>query len=391
MHDRLGQAGGARGIQHPQGMVERHLLELEHGTTVLALAALSAGAAPQLQQLAPAHAPGQTRRARLGRQVRAAAPCGARSAARRGSRPVARAVVVAAAVPVAVHRQQHRRLDLREPIDHAARAELRRRARPDRADRGDGQQRDERLGDVRHVGDDAIAAPTPNARRPAATSATWARQLRPCQRVQLAQLRGVHDRDASGSRLAHQHVLGVVQLGALKPARARASDAGRSGICLRSPIGKHLLVGTGGAHAAVLPHRRPELLDLGHRPLPQLTVVGERVAGALTGPAHEPGHLRTLAVLRGRFPQRLGARVGSHCAHPSSPQYACTETVAGLPPPAHRVVLLAIDTRFLPTRECRSPRLFDHPGRGAVAGMLARRDLVTICATSSPCCANSRI
>ena len=48
---------------------------------------------------------------------------------------VSRAVELAPVVAVAVDRQQHLRLDLREAVDHAARAEVRRAARPDRAER----------------------------------------------------------------------------------------------------------------------------------------------------------------------------------------------------------------------------------------------------------------
>ena len=69
----------------------------------------------------------------------------------------AAAVEIAAAVAIAVDREQHRRLDLGEAVDHRARAEVRRAARPDRAEAGGGQKRRDRLGDVRHVRRDAVA------------------------------------------------------------------------------------------------------------------------------------------------------------------------------------------------------------------------------------------
>ena len=165
--------------------------------------------APSSHQLAPAHAPGQTRRRSPRATGRAAAPCGARfaSSARIAAQGLG-AIVVPAAVAVAVHRQQHARLDLSEAVDHAARAELRRRARPDRADRGDGQQRDERLGDVRHVGDDAIAAPHAQRAQTGGHLRDLHGELRPRQRVQLAQLRGVQDGDLDWSP-AHPRARGA--------------------------------------------------------------------------------------------------------------------------------------------------------------------------------------
>jgi hypothetical protein len=51
-------------------------------------------------------------------------------------RDLVAAVEVLAVVAIAVDRQQHLRLDLRKTVDHRRRAELRRRARPDRTDAG---------------------------------------------------------------------------------------------------------------------------------------------------------------------------------------------------------------------------------------------------------------
>ena len=62
---------------------------------------------------------------------------------------------VAEAVPA--DGQQHRGLELREAVDDAADAELGRAARPDRAETRRRRERDQRLGDVRQVGDDAVA------------------------------------------------------------------------------------------------------------------------------------------------------------------------------------------------------------------------------------------
>ena len=67
------------------------------------------------------------------------------------------AVDRAVAEAVAADRQQHRRLELHESVDDAAGAELGRAARPDRPEARRRRERHQRLGDVRHVGDDAVA------------------------------------------------------------------------------------------------------------------------------------------------------------------------------------------------------------------------------------------
>jgi len=61
------------------------------------------------------------------------------------------------AVGVARDGQQDLRRDLAEAPEDAARAELGGAGRPDRAEARGGQEGDERLGDVRQVGDDAVA------------------------------------------------------------------------------------------------------------------------------------------------------------------------------------------------------------------------------------------
>src|SRR6185312_15074041 len=67
------------------------------------------------------------------------------------------AVDPAVAEAVAADGEQHRRLELGEPIHDAARPELGCAAGPDRTEARGGGKRHERLGDVRHVGDDAVA------------------------------------------------------------------------------------------------------------------------------------------------------------------------------------------------------------------------------------------
>ena len=59
-------------------------------------------------------------------------------------------------VAVPVDAEEQLRRELLEPIEGAAFAEIRRAARPDRADGGGRQHRDHGLGDVRHPGHDPI-------------------------------------------------------------------------------------------------------------------------------------------------------------------------------------------------------------------------------------------
>ena len=139
VHDRLRQAGRARGEQHVERVVERDRLELQRAL------------------LGRAARPSRWRRA--GR----AAPYGTCTTCSRVPQPLAdrgdlrAAVDLAVAVGVAGDREQHLRLDLGDAREHAARAELRRAAGPDRAEARGGDERDERLGHVRQVADDAVA------------------------------------------------------------------------------------------------------------------------------------------------------------------------------------------------------------------------------------------
>ena len=133
-----------------------------------------------------------------------------------------RAVEVLAAVAVAVDREEDLGLDLGEAVDDAARRRSRASSSTRSAPmRGGGEEGDDRLGDVRHVGDDAVAAARrPSARRPAATRGDLRAQLAPAQLAELAQLGGVQDRRRRRRRLPREDVLGVVELGARRTSSA---------------------------------------------------------------------------------------------------------------------------------------------------------------------------
>ena len=256
LHDRLGQARRAGRVEHPERVVERHLLELEVIGPLEAV--LPAGAV----EVAEPHDPA----ADLGRD------------------PLDRlaAVEVAPVVAVAVHGEQHLRLDLREAVDHRAGAEVGRAARPDGADRRGGQERGHRLRDVRHVGGDPVAALDAERAQAGGDPRGALAQLAPRPLGLLAQLGGVDDRH--GIRiLAAEQVLGVVEPRAREPLGARH-------LARR----QHAVVAPRDAEE--VPDRGPEALQVLDRPAPQLVIALVAVL------AHEAGHQRALHHLGGRLP-----------------------------------------------------------------------------------------
>ena len=118
VHDRLGQAGGARGVQHPQRVVERDVGVLRFAGG-LVTGVRSAELVPVQDRDVPEAAGGA---------VQGGGQHHGGQAGQRG-RDLPHHVVPAvllAVVVVAGHRDQHGRLDLGEPVDHAGRPEVRR-------------------------------------------------------------------------------------------------------------------------------------------------------------------------------------------------------------------------------------------------------------------------
>lgn len=143
LDDRLGQAGGAGGVQHPQRVVEGDLLvdrfPVAGDQGVPLQRALGGGGAQQ-------------------RDVDDGAQRGQFGAQFRHDRG---AVVLLAAVAVAVDGEQDDRLDLLETVEDAAGAEVGGAGGPHAADRGGGQQGDDRLRDVGQVAADPVAGADP--------------------------------------------------------------------------------------------------------------------------------------------------------------------------------------------------------------------------------------
>ena len=197
LDDRLRQPGRAAGVQDPQRVVEVHRLEHERRLR-----------RPRRETRPPS-------------RPRRGSP-GARASRRRASGSPRRraAVEIAAAVAIAVDGEQHRRLDLGEAVDHRARAEVRRAARPDRAEAGGRQKRRDRLGDVRHVRRDAVAAADAERAQAGLDARRQLAQLRPRHLLQRPQLGGVADRHRVVVAAA-EDVLGIGERRAGEPPRAR--------------------------------------------------------------------------------------------------------------------------------------------------------------------------
>ena len=208
-----------------------------------------------------------------------------------------------AVVAVAVHRQQHLGLDLGEAVDHRARAEVRRAARPHGADRRAGQERRDGLRHVGHVGDHPVAGP--DAARPAGRRRCRRPRRRSSPQVMVSSSRSSEAWWIATARvvLAAEDVLGVGQ--------PRAGEPLRAGHLARA---QHALVGLRGAGPRRSPRSSPEALEVLDRPPPQRVVVGELHAALGLEPAHVARDGRALDALGGGGPQGRGRRCGAHRA-----------------------------------------------------------------------------
>ena len=186
--DRLGQAGRARREQHDERVVERHLLELERPLVG--------------EQVGPLDRVGD-RRLAVG-HVHDVLDGGQRRA---DLRDLLRPVEVAVAEAVAADGEQDLRLDLREAVDDAARAELRRARRPGRAEARGGDERDDGLRRVGQVADDAVARSDAEVQQPPPGSGRPARAAPRTSATRLARLRARDDRDAVVVLARAEHVL----------------------------------------------------------------------------------------------------------------------------------------------------------------------------------------
>ena len=212
---------------------------------------------------------------------------------------------------VAGDREQHLRLELPEPVEHAAHAELRRARRPDRAEARGREEGDERLRDVRQVRDDPVAGPDAEPLQARARARDLLAELAERELRRLARLRVRDDGDRVHVLVAAEHVLGVVQ--------PRAGEPLRAGHLARA---EHALVRRVRADLEVVPDRRPEALEVGDRPAPERVVVREVEAALAAQPLEVAADLESLAHVRRRRPEDLpldrraaGERVARRSRH----------------------------------------------------------------------------
>ena len=283
VHDRLGQARGARREQDPQRMHERDFLVVE----VLACHRRV------VQQFVPVH---RVRRelatvdrvqvGQLDHVLDAGEP-------RQDLLDFAAAVKRLAAVLVAVDVQEHGGLQLREAVEHARGAEVRPAGGPDRTDGGGRQHRDQCLGHVDDVGADAVAALHAQLAQLGGQDADLAAQFFPADGREALAFVQVQDGRGTGALMA-QHVAGVVELGTREPlgTRHRALAQHRSGRLA-------------GLDAEVVPAGLPEAVEVGGRPAPQRHVVREFLAAGLFEPASIVRQTRARDALRRGRPEQL--------------------------------------------------------------------------------------
>ena len=252
VHDRLRQPRRARAVEHPERMIRRH-------------AARTRAARPRRWRRSssqPSASPSPAER-----RIRVEVAEHDRVLDRRQRREqlltTAEPVEVLAAVAVAVDGEQHLRLDLGEAVDHAPGAEVRRAARPDRADRRAGEERGDRLGNVRQVRDHAVARPDAERAQAAARAAPPPPRSSP----RVSSRRAAAARTHAESR-RHRRRRGRSTCSA-KLSRAPGNHSA-PGIA-REPSTRSY--GADAIDVEALPDRRPEPLEVGRRPLPQARVV----------------------------------------------------------------------------------------------------------------------
>ena len=207
-----------------------------------------------------------------------------------------RAIEVTPAVAVTVDREEDLRLELAEAVDNGARAKVGRAARPDRAEAGRREERNDRFGDVRHVGDDAVAACRRQARTsPARTAATCFASSAYVTVVVVLEPACLGACDERGMIVAPgERVLRVIQLGAREPRRTGHRVAREDA-----------LVASARSDLEEVPDRGPEGVEVGHRPAPEVLIGAEAQTALACEPLHVARDVRARDRLVARTPDRL--------------------------------------------------------------------------------------
>ncbi len=287
MDDRLRQSGGPRGEEHAERVVEVHRVEFERpglGHQLIPFGGVRelVIGTPQVREVDHV-----LERRQRGTDLGDLCP------------PVDRLLAVA----VAGDRQQQLRVELAEAVDHAARPELRRAGRPDRTEAGAREEGDQRLGDVRQIGDDAVPGADPEALQPRPRPGHLFAQLAEGEIEVVAGLRSGEHGDLVGVLVVAHHVLGVVETRAGEPLGA-GHLAGA----------EHPLVRGVGADLEEVPERAPEALQVVDRPAPELVVSGVVDPPGLAQPVEVAPKLGGLPHVGGGSPHHRSDLL--HPAHP---------------------------------------------------------------------------
>ncbi len=284
LDDGLGQAGGAGGVEHPQGVVEGQVLE--DGFRVgcrqrFPLQRALGGLAAEERDMDHRAESGQF-------------------AAEFGDRFPA--VVLLAAVAVAVDGEQHDGLDLLEAVQDAAGAEVGGAGGPDPADGGGGEEGDDGLGDVREVAADAVARAYAEGAQFGGERADLPAQFGPGDGGGFVGLVDVEEGRflRAGGRRA-QGVFGVVDRGAGEP----LGPGHRA-------VAQHARPGAREPHVEPFGDGLPEDLRLVDGPAVQGRVAAFGGGVVVFGcPGLEGGDPGSRDALRIRLPERLGVH-GRH-------------------------------------------------------------------------------
>jgi hypothetical protein len=194
-------------------------------------------------------------------------------------------------IAVAVDGEKHPGLDLAEPVEHSALAEIGRAARPGRAQAGRGQHGHDRLREVGHEPRHPVTSPDAHRPERRGEPAHLLAELAVGEHPLPAEFVPEHQRFLVVGET--KQVFGKVEPCAGKPLRP---GRGKPVAVLQhggpaAPIGPLI-----GDHAAEFPHRRPECFGLLHRPAPQRGVV--RTRAIAIGETGEVGRGDT--ICRGR-------------------------------------------------------------------------------------------
>ena len=241
VHNGLGHARGARGIQDAQRVIERQRLEAQRR---------GVGA----QQVLKAARAGHAAQVRRGAQQRRH-PHRLNAVDGRGNaRHALKAVTAFTVIDIAIGGEQHPGGNLAEAIEHARNTEIQRAGRPHRAETGRRQHRDHRLGHIGHQSRHPIAGAHTQSAQFGGHTGHRVVQFIAGDAPRRALFEQAEQRRARAA--AAQQIPRVVEFNAGKPARARKALA----------VFEHGPRRRVDQRRAKVPERAPESRGAAHRP-----------------------------------------------------------------------------------------------------------------------------